>query len=218
MKEIEEIGGAEVGFMRMTWPFATLTVNKNKLQLNCSISGTFLFRPTDIVSIEPSNRLLKTGIRINHKVSNYNSNIVFSGGSKDLIEEIKQTGFLDNLSLIPYDVEAEISEVQTNGAFPLKVSSAIIIVVIWNILFLGDWLGLFGKQGNSPLGIGSMLAMIFMLLVGALLLMAPPVRKLIMKEGRSIKSIRFFLYFTIFILFIMLVVVFGVQQVANTTN
>ena len=65
MYEIEETGGANIGFGRATWPFAKLLVNKNELRLNASIIGNVCFRPSDIISIEPSTLFSGAGIKIN---------------------------------------------------------------------------------------------------------------------------------------------------------
>ena len=39
------------GMANATWPFATLTVNKNELQLKASIIGNLVFKPSDIIAI-----------------------------------------------------------------------------------------------------------------------------------------------------------------------
>jgi len=214
MNEIEETGGAKVGMIRMTWPFAKLIVNSNKLILNCSIAGTFIFKPSDIISIVPGNYVFKTGIKINHNVSNYYSTIVFTTteSGNDLIKRIEQTGFLDNSPAgYNYD-ENEISEMQKDGAFPLKISAAISIVVIWNLLFLCDQFNVFGKvKNNIPLGTGAWTALIFMFLTALSLLVFEPARQLIMKRGRSVDTIKFFLFFLMFITGFMLVGLFSIS-------
>ena len=50
--EIKKTGGARIGMMNATWPFATLKVNKNRLELNATILGNLVFTPQDIISIE----------------------------------------------------------------------------------------------------------------------------------------------------------------------
>lgn len=77
MTEVKETGGARIGKANATWPFATLTVNREKLQLNATILGHLVFKPTDIISIVPYSGFMSSGIKINHKVSNYKTNIVF---------------------------------------------------------------------------------------------------------------------------------------------
>lgn len=88
MYDIQETGGAKIGNARSTWPFAQLLVNKNVLQLNASIIGNLYFRPSDIISIEASSLLKGLGIKINHRVPKYNTNVIFiTSDSNDLIQK-----------------------------------------------------------------------------------------------------------------------------------
>ena len=117
MFEIEETGGANIGLGRATWPFAKLLVNKNELQLNASLIGNVYFRPSDIISIEPSSFFSGTGIKINHRVSGYSQKIIFlTSGSGDLIKRIEDTGFLNNPDTIPAEVESRILKYQAEAS------------------------------------------------------------------------------------------------------
>ncbi|WP_419699218.1 hypothetical protein [Mucilaginibacter sp. NFX135] len=51
LTEFELTGGATYGLMSATWPFATLRVSKNELELNISLFGNLRFRSADVVSI-----------------------------------------------------------------------------------------------------------------------------------------------------------------------
>ena len=209
MNEVKETGGAIIGGVRMTWPFATLIITKDKLQLNGSIYGTFIFRPGDIVSIEPNGKLLSSGIKINHTVEGYNTNIIFlSGNSGVLLDKIRQIGFMENQSPLPVNIENEILDVQKNGAFPLKISAAIVILLVCNVLILGNKFILPGKYDEDIPFTGIELALSFMIMLSLLLLAVVPFRKLLLKPGRSISSFKSFIYFTILICSVMLFVVF----------
>jgi hypothetical protein len=197
---------------RATWPFARLTVNRDKLQLNASVIGNLLFRPSDIVSIEPYSVMFSKGIRIVHRVNNYSDNVIFmtSGDPVLLIRRIGQTGFLSNAGPLSPENEALILAAQSTGGFPIKTSAAIIIVVIWNGLILGDVVSGFKKQGQPAMPeVGFQYALGFIILLSLLLLVYKPVRQLILKEGRSIADIKTFLLFIIsiaaFIFFVILV-------------
>jgi hypothetical protein len=196
MTDIEETGGAKIGLAHATWPFAKLTVNKNILQLNASIIGNLYFRPSDIISIEPSSFLSGAGVKINHRVEKYSSTVIFlTSGSSDLIRRIEATGFLQNTDALPAEVESEITQYQLGGWFPIKWSAAIAFIVIWNLLFLADLLGYFGKKNNMPLGNGARLALAFAFLFALALLISGPFRQLVLKEGRTIKDVKLFLLF-----------------------
>lgn len=209
MYEIEETGGANVGFGRATWPFAKLLVNKNELRLNASIIGNLYFRPSDIISIEPSSLFSGAGIKINHRVSEYNAKVIFlTSGSRDLIKRIESTGFLNNAGPIPSDVEAEIMKFQSNGSFPMKWPAVIVFVVTWNLLFLGDQLHYFGKTNNRiPIGMGSQLALAFAFLFALAILLSKPFSRLVLKDRREAKDIRSFLLFLMAITGFMFTVV-----------
>jgi hypothetical protein len=200
MIEIEETGGAKVGIARATWPFARLTVNKNVLQLNVSVIGNLYFRPSDIISIESTSLLSGGGIKINHRVKKYSSNVIFlTSGSADLIRRIAATGFLQNTNVLPADVEAEITMYQLGGSLPFKWSAVIAFIVIWNALWLADLLGYFGKKSNMPFGNGARLAIGFAFFFAMAVLIVEPFRQLVLKEGRSAKDVKVFLLFLMLI-------------------
>lgn len=205
MDQIEETGGAKIGFCKATWPFAKLLVNKNELQLNASMIGNLYFRPSDIISIEPSSFFSGNGIKINHRVSGYNEKVMFlTSGSRDLIKQIEGTGFLNNPGPIPQDVEARIVQFQSSGSFPMKWSAVIVFVIIWNLLFLGDYLGYFGKLDNQiPLGPGAQMALAFAFLFSLAILPSAPFSRLALKPGRKAIEIRPFLLFLMLITGIM---------------
>lgn len=209
MYEIEETGGANIGFGRATWPFAKLLVNKNELRLNASIIGNLYFRPSDIISIEPSSLFSGAGIKINHRVNGYSAKVVFlTSGRRDLIKRIESTGFLNNPGPIPSEVEAEIIKFQSSGSFPMKWPAVIVFVVTWNLLFLGDQLGYFGKTNNRiPIGMGAQLALAFAFLFALTILLSKPFSRLVLKDGREAKDIRSFLFFLMAITGFMFTVV-----------
>jgi hypothetical protein len=196
MNEIEETGGAKIGIAQATWPFAKLTVTKNVLQLNASLVGNLYFRPSDIIGIEPSSLLSGAGIKINHRVKEYNSKVIFlTSNGQDLINRIESTGFLQNSNVLPADIEAEITKYQSGGSFPFKWSAAITFIVIWNILFLTDLFTWFGKRNKMPLGDGARLAIGFAFLFALAVFVVQPFRQLVLKEGRSVKDVKAFLFF-----------------------
>jgi hypothetical protein len=201
MYEIEETGGANIGFAKATWPFAKLLVNKNELQLNASIIGNLYFRPSDVISIEPFTLFSGTGIKINHRVGGYSEKVIFlTSSSRDLIKRINDTGFLSNSGTIPAEVGARIIKYQSSGSFPMKWSAVIVFGVIWNLLFLGDLLGYFGNTNNRiPIGIGSQLALAFAFLFALSILLSEPFSQLVLKDGRKVKDVKSFLFFLMLI-------------------
>jgi len=53
MTQLNFTGRARIGMANATWPFASLKVTKVRLDLNATIVGNLVFRPEDIISIEP---------------------------------------------------------------------------------------------------------------------------------------------------------------------
>ena len=204
MDEIKKTGGARIGIMNATWPFATLKVNKTKLELNATILGNLVFTPQDVISIEPYGFIpvLGQGIKINHRVKSYNSKVIFwtMGNPRDLIKKIEGIGFLGNSSPMSEDLQIEINQTQNRGGFPIKTQAAILIVVVWNLLLSIDLYKLFTERvEGSPLGLGAKLAIGFIFITSILLLFTKFARKFILKEGREIDDIRKFIYFLMFI-------------------
>jgi hypothetical protein len=207
MADIIETGGARIGLANATWPFATLKVTKQKLELNASIIGKLVFRPNDIISIVPQNGLLSKGLRIIHKVPTYKKNVIFwtFGSPNELIKRIEQTGFLTNNSPLPTSAETEILNSQSKGGFPIKLTAIIIFAIVWNIFFILDLINfLTGDKQSSPLGTGALVALSFAFMTGVLILTVERFKRLILKEGRTLNDIKTFVYFMLFICGLMI--------------
>jgi hypothetical protein len=210
MEKLEITGGAKIGMANATWPFATLKVSKDKLELNASIVGNLVFQPKDIISIEPYTQIpvLGQGIRINHRIANYNSKVIFwtFKDPSTVVNQIKQTGFLENIDSNISDTEALIIKQQQVGGFPIKKSVTIGVIVLWNILFLSDFITFSTSDKKGiPLGNGATIALASLFFISVLSLISKDFCKLILKEGKTIKDINKFLYLLIFISGFMLI-------------
>lgn len=201
MNKIKETGGARIGISNVTWPFSTLIIDENHLNLNAAILGNFMFKASDIISIEPHSGFLNNGIRINHKVGKYNKKIIFwtFSNPRNLISRINQTGFHTNTDNLSQVFEKEIKTIQSRGTFPIKRSALILIILIWNLFLFIDFRKFGEVIDGSILGIGAQLGTGFILGICVLLLMYPPIRPLILKEGKKIQDIKKFIYFVILI-------------------
>jgi hypothetical protein len=217
MDKLEITGGARIGMANATWPLATLKVYKNKLELNASIVGNLVFQPKDIISIKTYSLIpiIGQGIKINHRIANYNSKVIFwtFNDPSAVIDQIRQTGFLDNIDSTVTDNDLLIIEQQKSGSFPIRKSVAIGIVVLWNILFLSDFLK-FSDSGKKeiPLGIGSTIAIGTLFLLSILSLISKDFSRLILKKGRTIQDINKTLYLIIIICGFMLAGILAVKN------
>ncbi|ASK32152.1 hypothetical protein CEY12_19515 [Chryseobacterium sp. T16E-39] len=215
-KTFKLTGGARIGLANATYPFADLYVDENTLKINASLVGNLIFQPQDIISIQPytSLPLIGQGIKINHNVENYNSNVIFwtLKNPDTVINEIKNTGFLDNKNAIPIPRDSKIIERQTQGGFPLKPIASIFFIVAWNALFIFDFFPVFKDEDSPPTfpgpGVCSALGLIFISTL--LTLISSGFRRFILKDGRTLEDIRklaiFILVLTGFILTVFLVI------------
>ena len=142
MKEIKFTGGAHIGRLNASYPFAKLIVNKNKLELNVSLIGNLIFQPTDVVSIRLYKKFITSGIQIVHTVPNYKEKVLFLPlkNSKGILKQIEETGFLEKENRESLNVNRTIVEQQSKGRFPIKKGFLMGAFIVWNILFLSDYI------------------------------------------------------------------------------
>jgi len=206
MNDIKLTGGARIGRTNATWPFATLTVTKDKLELNATILGKFVFVPGDIVSFDTINSIGRyNGIGIHHRVGGYNEKIIFwTSNPAQVIQQIHATGFMNNTS-IPLSNSPE-RKLQAAGGFPIKKSVAIAFIVVWNVLFLTGIAGVVITNGDLMLFLFAVSIAFGLLIVFALTIMfSKPFAAKVLKEGRDASDIKNFLIFIIIIATLMLV-------------
>lgn len=195
MNELQLTGGARIGMANATFPFATLKVNKDRLELNASIIGNLTFQSSDILSIEPYTMIpiIGQGIKINHRVSSYKEKVIF-WTFKDpdtVVRQIQSTGFLSNQNTSEQKIDREKIDRQDKGGFPIKKSFAIGAIVIWNLLFLTDIIPFFlGEKEGFPIGNGMLAAVGLLFLTALLSLISAQFRMLVLKEGRGLADIK----------------------------
>jgi hypothetical protein len=202
MKEFQLTGGARIGSTNITFPFATLKVNKDQLELNASIVGNLVFQTSDIVSIEPYTMfpILGQGIKINHTVDTYKGKVIFwtFNNPKSVVQKIRATGFLNHKDTHTPPPNQALLQKQAQGGFAIKKGVAIAIAVIWNLLFLVSVLPFFlGSQEGASIGIGILTAFVFVGSTALLSLISPGFRRLILKEGRGLDDIKQFAIFIV---------------------
>jgi hypothetical protein len=206
MDQIKFTGGAKVGFLNASWPFAQLLVTQNRLDLHASILGSFAFAPGDIKNIEAVSGFSGSGIRIHHTVEKYKKRIEFQTRKNPqiIIDQIKKTGFFDNQA---NTIQKEISDKQKQGGFPLKTSAVVVFLTVWNLLILNDFIRFFQASHKViPLGNGAIIGTASIFLTAFSTNFFPDFRKLILKNGRNVEEIRTFLYFMMFMSGMMFII------------
>jgi hypothetical protein len=127
--EVSIRGGARIGWVNSTWPFARLTSAADRLTI--ASLGRYEFSREQVVSIERYNTIpfLGGGIRINHNRSDYPEKVIFwcVGDREKTIAQIRQSGF-----------QAKGKAGVRAAGFPIRVSVLVILAVLWNAFFMLD--------------------------------------------------------------------------------
>jgi hypothetical protein len=204
MHQLSITGGARVGLLNASWPLAKLKVDHQRLELNAAIVGSLHFQTKDIIAIEPYTLipLLGQGIKITHRVEKYNSNVIFWSfkNPSRLLEEIRQTGFLDNINQASSIGLDDITALQQHSGFPIKRSVLIALIVIWNLGFLFDFTrAMQSDVPGPPMGIGVILSLTVMLTFCMFTLQFPSFSKRVLKEGRTVSEVKRLLYFMLIV-------------------
>src|ERR1019366_4785782 len=175
-------GGARLGWVNATWPFATLKVSRNELRL--SSLGSHEFSPSQIVSLEPygSIPLFSSGIRINHNRPDYPNTIIFwcMGSRAKVLSAIQDVGFSPSGK-----VGARVP------GFPVRWSVLIAVIVLWNMLFLLD--GSVLKARGSPPGPFIFVALFGVFALATATRLFSGVQRLVLREGHQIGEVKSFL-------------------------
>ena len=204
---LEVTGGARIGWVNATWPFAKLSASAKQLSISGSLIGRYSFSPEQVAALEPygSIPVLASGVRIVHTVQAYPDKIIFwcFGSPKRLIERITALGF---------QPRASRAQVPQRNGMAFRWSFLILLVVIWNALFLLDgfvpW-----KEPKGP-GPYTLLAIALLFFTALALNFSERFQALALKPGRSISEVRSLALLVLVVSAIMLIA-FGAQHVAS---
>jgi hypothetical protein len=184
--EFEATGGARVGWVNATWPFAKLTASPHALSLEIGLVGDYTFRPDQVVALSAYTMipLLGWGIRIEHRVAHYPARVIFwSFGRPDsLLTRIREAGF---------QPQAQTSTIPQRTGMAFRWQAVAIALLVWNGLFLLDM-----YSGGPPPAIPGPLALLALGLTCAACLATqlwPDFQDLVLKPGRNVGEIRPFL-------------------------
>lgn len=188
-------GGARIGCMNATAPFATLTVDQTTLSLDVGFLGYFEFQPDDIISIEKYSLIpiIGQGIRINHRSKKYKSKIIFWSimDPDKLINNIKQTGFLNDAKENISKEDLDLLRLQRQKEFPIN-PFVIAILLLFSLGLLMNSTSFFPlKSGGNEIFIRTVIlfcSVFFIFLL--LLLLSPMIQKLTLIKGSTIGEIK----------------------------
>jgi hypothetical protein len=176
-------GGARIGWVNASWPFARLSVSAGQLAL--ASFGTYVFSPSQVVSIQPygSIPLLASGIRINHNRTDYPEKIIFwcVGNRDGVLTEILKSGF-----------SPSGHPAQRAAGFPFRWSVVVVVIVVWNVLFMLDDAGQSEPRSHVP-GAFAILALLLLFGLATAVRVSQPVQRVILREGHEVGEIKAFL-------------------------
>jgi hypothetical protein len=183
--EISVIGGARIGIVNATWPFARLVATAAGLRVT-SVFDTYDFRPSDVVSLERYGSIpfFGNGIRIAHSRPDYPAKIVFwcLSNPEELIARIRETGFAP--------IAPANSRIRSRG-LAFRWSAVLLFILFWNGLFFLNNPKPY-LPGNKP-GILTLAPLAFAFLIGWGTKTSPELQKMVLKDGRSVNEVRSFL-------------------------
>lgn len=201
---VSSVGGARIGWVNATWPFATLTARQDQLILNATVIGKYSFSPDQVVAIEKYTAIpiLGWGIRIHHSVAAYPRKIVFwcFGSPESLIRRIQETGFV---------AKAAPDSVPTGRGMPVRWQALVAIVVLWNALLLLDMRQSGGSAGRP--GTFTVVALLLVFLGSVGIWRSALLQRAILKPGRSCGEIKAWLYLSALVSGLLFVLILSSQ-------
>ena len=187
-------GGARIGWVNASWPFAKLTADASALTL--SSLGTYTFTPSQVVALEPYGSLpiISSGIRIRHNRRDYPKTIIFwcMGRRGAVLEEVAGTGF-----------SATGQPIDRAPGFPVRWSAIFVVIALWNGLFLLDRAHA-GSQSRP--GAFALVALLLLLAAATAAQKSPQFQRLVLREGHEVGEIKSFL--------VLIQIVTGIMAVA----
>lgn len=186
MNELKITGGAKVGCVSASWPFAKLSINDKELGLNVSMIGRYKFGSEQVVSIEKYVMIpfLAWGLKINHNVESYPKQIVFYSFTqpKKLLEKISETGFNSEGSY-----SASTTNKPSSTGMPVKILPVILAVLFLNIL---TFINFETPEQADKLGLEALIPLFFILFTSIGIKMNSTIASIFVKPDRSVDEIK----------------------------
>lgn len=179
--QVRVTGGARIGWLNASWPFASLTASATSIVVAVRMIGTYELRPDDVVALESFGVVpfVGKGVQIVHTRADVPERVVFfsRGDPERLIERIRQTGFAPRAS----------AAAMPQRSMPIRLLPIIIPVVAWNAALFLDG---FGPWTPPPPGPLLFLPVPLMFLIAFALPRSSLLQAIVLKPGRSIDEIR----------------------------
>ena len=176
-------GGARVGWMNASWPLAKLSASATELSVSGLLIGSYTFAPEDVAALESygSIPIVGQGVRIVHTRPDYPTKIIFWSfrDPERVVGDIRLAGF--------FPAASSAAVLQRSG-MPFRWNVVILLVIVWNILFLLD--GFVPWREPKPPGPFVQLALILVFSSAVATQRSKKVQALVLQPGRSIREVR----------------------------
>ena len=186
-------GGARIGWMNVTWPFAELWTAPERLTITAQFLGKYAFTPEQVCAVEPYVMvpILGWGIRVRHCMPDYPQRIIFWSlvSPNRVLRGIGASGF------IPTGVGSTVDA--AGWAMPLQWPVLAAVVVLWNVLLLSDFAHPGRTSGHPEWFACAALFLVFVISLGTLT--STSLQRLMLKPNRSVSEVRPFLRVLAFI-------------------
>lgn len=202
MKKIK--GAASVGDWRAPYLCSTIEIIENRLILNASIFGYFVFDKEDIISLESYEDSFVKGIKINHKVESYYDDIYFFplGGTNIIIGEIENIMKNNECN---EKVDAEFKKYSGRVVIKKPVIVLIILLLVYsfkNDVIFVNFEDLFRyKILNYKIGVPQ-ISILFIIVLFSLLFVSKKVRSIILIKNYNFEYLKPFIYFMFILMFL----------------
>jgi hypothetical protein len=209
MREFKMTGGAKIGMLKSTWPFADLTVTRDKLELNVSLLNKLVFLPGDIKAITPHSGGYKmgAGIKIHHTIPQYKEEVLFwsSKSPAELMRQIEATGFMTNTNTVSQRSKAEVRELQEHGGFAMRIQAVTVVAILWFAIVIYGAINMSLTGSMEAFFSALQVAFGVIILFSIATLVLPAFAKSVLKPGYTAADVNKFLIFLSIIAGFMLV-------------
>ena len=171
-------GGAQIGWVNVSWPLAGIEVSPGSLTI--SSMGKYSFAPQEVTAVEKVGSIpfLSQGIRIHHSKPDYPEKVVFYtlSGRLALLAAIREAGFRLGQPIF----------LEKRG-FPFRLPAVLALVLLWNLLFFLDRPN-FSPSAHVP-GPYVLLALAITFGLASLLPKSSWLQQLFLREGRAVGEV-----------------------------
>jgi hypothetical protein len=135
------MGGARLGWVQATWPFARLSISSGRLTISLAFAGQYSFSPSEVAGLERCG-IASNGVRVVHKRSDYPKPVIFWCGGRvpRVLEAASRAGF-----------HAPVPPSAPLRGLPFRGRAIAEVVAAWSILGLLDR-GLHPLSNPAPPG------------------------------------------------------------------